>query len=251
MREVLIAAAMFVCLSAASLSALYIHPRLPAHHRDDDTNTVVRLVANIFVVITSLVFGLMINSSKTTFEAIDTNLHTYATQLILLDKSLTGYGAETSDARNRLLAYVKNTFDASATFQEFQIDQDYDAERRLAAVGDALSVLQPSDDYHQSLLDDVRQQYRRIVEQRWTLVERAQGGIPLAIIGMLMAWLMLIFASFGYRAPQNTTIVSMFLISALLIAVSTYLVLDMDIPFSGPIQVSAEPLQHALVEMQR
>lgn len=32
-------------------------PKLAVHHRDEDTNTVVRLVANIFVVMTSLVFA--------------------------------------------------------------------------------------------------------------------------------------------------------------------------------------------------
>jgi hypothetical protein len=251
MREILIAAAMFACLGAASLSALYFYPKLPAHHRDDDTNTVVRLVANIFVVITSLVFGLMINASKTAFEATDNNVHAYATQLILLDKSLKVYGAGTREARDRLVTYVKDMFSDSEAFRDFQAEQDYDAEKRLSAVGDALSGLQPVDEYHQSLLADARQQYRHILEQRWTIIEKAEGGIPFAIIAMLTAWLTLIFASFGYRAPQNATIVTMFLVSALLISVSTYLVLDMDIPFSGPIKVSAEPLQRAVVEMQR
>jgi hypothetical protein len=251
MREVLIAVAMFACLSAASLLALHFYPRLAAHHRDDDTNTVVRLLANIFVVITSLVFGLMINSSKTTFEGINNDVHTYATQLILLDKTFQGYGTDTADARKRLLAYVKDTFNDSVTSQMFGSNQDYEAEKRLSAVGDALAALEPADEYHQSLLADARQQYRRIVEQRWAIVEQAEGGIPSAIIGMLTAWLTMIFASFGYRAPRNSIVVSIFLVSAFLIAVSTYLVVDMDIPFSGPIQVSDDPLRRAADEMQR
>jgi hypothetical protein len=37
---------------------------LPAYYRHDDTLNVVRLIANIFVVMTSLVLGLMINSAK-------------------------------------------------------------------------------------------------------------------------------------------------------------------------------------------
>src|SRR5262245_22800407 len=145
MGEVLIAATMFACLSIASLSALHFYPKLPARHRDDDTNTVVRLLANIFVVITSLVFGLMINSSKTTFESISDNLHTYATQLILLDKTLSGYGAGTEEAHRRLLDYVKNTFNGSIIPQPAQSTEGYDAEKRLAAIGDALSALQPED----------------------------------------------------------------------------------------------------------
>lgn len=67
---------------------------------------------------------------------------------------------------------------------------------------------------------------------------------------MLAAWLTLIFASFGYRAPRNPMVIGMFIISSLLIAASVYLVLDMDVPFHGPIQISDEPLRRALAVMQ-
>jgi hypothetical protein len=64
MKEALLALFVFVCLLGASLGALFFHGKLPAHHRHDDTLNVVRLIANIFVVMTSLVLGLMINSAK-------------------------------------------------------------------------------------------------------------------------------------------------------------------------------------------
>ena len=35
---------------------------------------------------TSLVFGLMINSAKNTFESIDANFHGYATSLIIFER---------------------------------------------------------------------------------------------------------------------------------------------------------------------
>ena len=68
---------------------------------------------------------------------------------------------------------------------------------------------------------------------------------------MLATWLILIFASFGYRAPKNIIVVSMFVIAAFLISASIYLVLDMDIPFNGLIQISDLPLRRALAELQR
>ncbi|WP_255263658.1 hypothetical protein [Pseudomonas aegrilactucae] len=60
----------------------------------------------------------------------------------------------------------------------------------------------------------------------------------------------LIFASFGYRAPRNPMVIGMFSVSSLLIAASVYLVLDMNVPFHGPIQISDQPLRRALAEMQ-
>jgi hypothetical protein len=43
---------------------------------------------------------------------------------------------------------------------------------------------------------------------------------------MLVAWLMLIFGSFGYRAPRNHIVVTTLVVSAALVAVALYLILD-------------------------
>jgi hypothetical protein len=125
------------------------------------------------------------------------------------------------------------------------------AEFALNEVGNSLALLTPDDPGHIALLNNARQQYQRIVEQRWVLVEQSEGVIPRPLIAMLATWLILIFASFGYRAPKNIIVVSMFVIAAFLISASIYLVLDMDIPFNGLIQISDLPLRRALAELQR
>ncbi|CCV15159.1 DUF4239 domain-containing protein [Mesorhizobium sp. STM 4661] len=62
---------------------------------------------------------------------------------------------------------------------------------------------------------------------------------------------MLIFGSFGFRAPRNPIVIGSFVLAAALIACSLYLILDMNVPFSGPIQISPAPLQRALAEMKQ
>ncbi|WP_246686812.1 hypothetical protein [Mesorhizobium sp. B2-4-19] len=68
---------------------------------------------------------------------------------------------------------------------------------------------------------------------------------------MLHAWLALIFASFGFRAPKNAITLATYVVSAALIAGAIYLILDMDVPFPGTIQISPAPLERALAELQR
>ena len=79
----------------------------------------------------------------------------------------------------------------------------------------------------------------------------AGTALFLAVLAMLVAWLALIFASFGFRAPKNAITVATYVVSAVLIAGALYLILDMDVPFSGPIQISPMPLERALAELQR
>jgi hypothetical protein len=51
-------------------------------------------VANLFVVMTSLVLGLMLNSAKNTFETNNRDIRTLATELILLDRTLRALSPE-------------------------------------------------------------------------------------------------------------------------------------------------------------
>lgn len=250
MESVWIATGVFVCLLLASLLMMHWYPKLSARHRDEETNTVVRLVANIFVVMTSLVFGLMINSAKNTFEAIDTNMHVYATSLIIFDRTLKNYGDATHSTRLHLASYVEHAIANPYRGDEALQHRKSTATQFLDDIGTALAAIRPESRYQETMLSELRQQYHSLIEQRWRIVEQSEGAIPMPLIGMLVAWLTLIYASFGYRAPNNPMVVGMFTLSSLLIAASVYLVLDMDIPFHGPIQISDAPLRRALAEMQ-
>ncbi|MFM0224026.1 bestrophin-like domain [Paraburkholderia dipogonis] len=128
---------------------------------------------------------------------------------------------------------------------------DKTSEQLLNDVGSGLRALTPTDEQHLSVWNDARQEYRRIVELRWALLEQAEGSIPPPIVVMVVMWLLLIFASFGYRAPRNTVVVISLLVAAALMSGTIYLILELDAPFSGPISVSPAPLQRALAEMTR
>ncbi|WP_075292659.1 DUF4239 domain-containing protein [Pararhizobium arenae] len=248
MAELLTAAVVFILLGGIAIISLRFSPRLASQHRSDETTNVVRLVANIFVVMTSLVFGLLINSAKNTYENIDGNVHSYATSLILLDRSLRDMGYSAQSARDHLATYVSEAILHPARAQTNQSGTS--AESALRSLGVAIAAITPSNTYQDTILIDLRRQYNSIVEQRWKIIEQSEGVIPKPLIGMLVAWLTLIFASFGYRAPHNGLVITVLIISAFLMSMSLYLVLDMDIPFAGVIQISDAPLHRVLQELK-
>jgi hypothetical protein len=176
-------------------------------------------------------------------------VHTYATQLILFDRSLEFYGDTADEVRSLLITYLQHAIADPSRADDTLQHKRSDAEERLKAIGTQMNSLQGADADQTALLGDLRQQYRQIVEHRWMIVEQQAGMIPTPIIGMLIAWLVLIFASFGYRSPRNAVVLVVFNVAALLMAFSIYLVLDMDTPFTGLIQISDAPLHRALAEM--
>jgi len=108
MRDIIVGVVVFVCLLGASLGSRALYERLPRRHRVGETETVVRLFASFFVVMTSLVIGLMLNQAKNTLDSADKGVHAYAVQLILFDRAMRNYGAEqTAAARGSLLAYAR------------------------------------------------------------------------------------------------------------------------------------------------
>ena len=249
MRDFVISVSVLVALLAASLGSRVLYNRIPERHRVEETEHVVRNLAGIFVVLASLVLSLMINSARNTFDGVDKAVHAYATEIILLDRVMRQYGTETAPARQRLLAYLQQA--AARMGQSDPILGSRRAEGMLSAVGNDLRDLKPADAEHVALKQRLERRFETIYEMRWGLVEQSEGTIPMPLIVMLATWLALIFAAFGYRAPRNVVVAVTFVMSSVVIAAAIYLILDMDVPFDGTIQVSPEPLMRAIAELEK
>jgi preprotein translocase subunit SecF len=81
------------------------------------------------------------------------------------------------------------------------------------------------------------------------LSEQAQGSLSWFILVVLMSWLTLLFFGFGLFARFNATVVVAFIAGALSVATACLLILDMNQPYRGWMQMSSAPLREALQEM--
>ena len=246
MVAVVIAILIFMLLGGAALATMAIHGRLQDHHRSDETNTSVRLVATLFVTMPSLLLGLMMNNSANTYVAVDRNLHVFATDLILLDRSLRPLGPSADESRKRLLAYVEQALKDVPISRANEV-----SEHLLDEVGTSLRELKFDDEQSVALWNEARSVYRQAVQQRWTFAEQSDSSFPSPLICILVGWLTLMFATLGLRAPRNAVVVSTYIAAAALISAAIYLILEMSTPFSGPIQLSDRPLVRAAEEIRR
>jgi hypothetical protein len=63
---------------------------------------------------------------------------------------------------------------------------------------------------------------------------------------VLIFWLAMLFTSFGLYALYNTAVIGALLVGALSVACAIFLVLQLDRPFKGLIQISSVPLRNAV-----
>ncbi|MCC8979420.1 hypothetical protein [Bradyrhizobium acaciae] len=241
-----VALLIFMLLSGAALATMAIHVRFADHQRSDETNTSVRLVATLFFTMPSLLLGLMMNNSANTYVAVDRNLHVFATDLILLDRSLRPLGPSADEPRRRLLAYVEQVLKDVPISRANEV-----SEHLLDEVGTSLRELRFDDEQKVALWNDARSVYRQAVQQRWTFVEQYDGSFPSPLICILVGWLTLMFATLGFRAPRNAVVISTYVAAAALVSAAIYLILEMSTPFSGPIQISDRPLVRVVEEIRR
>jgi hypothetical protein len=67
-----------------------------------------------------------------------------------------------------------------------------------------LRAIRVSDEQKVAFWNDAGQLYREVV-RRWVVIDEFGGTIPPRLITMVILWLAIIFASFRYRAPRNTS----------------------------------------------
>jgi hypothetical protein len=155
-------------------------------------------------------------------------------------------GPEAEDARRHLVEYVQTSLKDDNILEE-----NPQAEASLDAAGTSLRAIRVSDEQKVALWNDARELYRQVVRQRWVVVDEYGGTIPTPLIIMVILWLAIIFASYGYRAPHNTIVTASLCLAALLISAALYLILEMDRPSSGMSRPSNDPFQRALAQLQR
>src|SRR5262249_49695027 len=113
-------------------------------------------------------------------------------------------------------------------------------------VQEMIMQLAPQDEARRAIRSHALETCGEVVHSRWLMIEQAQATLPTVFLGMLIFWLTVLFASLGLLAPRNVTTWCCLFVCAVSIAGAIYLILEMNRPLEGAIQISPAPLQKAL-----
>jgi nitric oxide reductase large subunit len=68
---------------------------------------------------------------------------------------------------------------------------------------------------------------------------------------ILVVWIAIVFVSVGLFAPPNATAIVTLMLAALSVSAAIFLILELDSPFRGVIQISPGPMRNALAHLGR
>ncbi len=93
--------------------------------------------------------------------------------------------------------------------------------------------------------------YHDLTRARWIVIEGVRGSISTPFYWVLVFWLLILFASFGLRAPPNSMSVTVIGLCALSVAAAVFVILDMDRPYEGLFGISSASMRNTLADMMR
>jgi len=249
MNTTLTAAIITATLFTSVFLGIRLRRLLPEHHLSADTKDAVKLAMGLVATMSALLLGLLVSSAKGTYDAQRDQVIQMAAKIIFLDRVLALYGPEAMEARTPLRAAVEEA-----------VRRVWPEEKGLRArlvphlqagdeVYNAIQGLPARDDTQRSLKVQALTLAMELGQLRSLLLARSVASISKPLLVVVVCWLVVIFFSFSLVAPPNATATLALLVSALSVSGAIFLILELDRPFGGLIQISSEPILKVLSQL--
>jgi hypothetical protein len=241
----------FALVLASALAAMFVRYVLPASHMSGDSKEVVRLSIAVIATMEALVLSLLVASAKNSYDTRRDLLLHLSADIVLLDRELAHYGPETEDGRSVLQRSVAATVERFCPAEGDPRVATEATAYPVEAIYETIEAFSPRNDDQRALRTQALALTREVGYRRALLLGNLGSSIPLPFLVILVFWLCIIFASFGLFAPRNATVIVVFCVCALSVSGAIFLILELDRPIGGLLQISGAPLREALGHLGR
>ncbi|MBI3407242.1 MAG: DUF4239 domain-containing protein [Planctomycetes bacterium] len=249
MSSIAISGIVFAFLFGGALLGLWLRRALPDHHLSAEAKETIKLGIGLIGTMGALVLGLMVASAKGSYDTQKSELTQMTAKVIVLDRVLTRYGPETKEARAALRDSVARVL-ARIWPEDSSRGGQFDPRAASGEIMfEKIHELSPKNEAQRTLQTQATSVAMDISQTAWLLFQQAGSAISTAFLVVVVFWLTLIFASFGMFAPANTTVLATLLLCALSVAGAIFLILELDRPFDGFIQISSAPMRNTLAQL--
>ena len=239
------------CVFGAAMLGMLTRLVLPAHHLSSDTKDTVKLAMGLVATMTALILGLLVASAKGSYDTQRDETTRMGAKIAFLDVLLAHYGPEAADTRETLRAASARLIGQLWLVEVATPLRPDPKATGGEAVYAAIEALAPQTEAQRAIKAQSLAAAIELGQMRWLLYEQSTSAISPPLLIVVVAWLAVIFFSFGLFAPSNSTVVAALLISSLSVSGAVLLILELDHPFDGLIRISSEPMRKALEPMPK
>jgi hypothetical protein len=254
MSSLEVSAIIFGCIFGGTIVGMILRARLHEKHLSPESKSLVQLGMGLIGTMTALVLGLLVASAKSTFDTQRNGLAQLSGNVIFLDRALAHYGQGADDIRAMLRASVEDMLRRTwpeEFFESGQTPAKSGTEGRYERIYEKIQELKPKNEAQRTLQAQAFKIASDIGQARWLLFAQKGSSIPTPFLVVMVCWLTLILASFSLFATPNGIVFVTLLICALAVSSAIFLILELDQPFQGMMQISSTPVRSALAQLGR
>lgn len=250
MSPLFVALIVTLVMMAGASGAGFLRKHLPSHHFDDKTQDVVKLGLGFLATLSALVMGLVVSSSKASYDTRAEMVHTSAALIIQLDGDLRRIGPAADPVRQLVQQAVAATMQQLWGADGVAKGVPGDANKRL--VGQLERMLFELPVTNEMQREAQAKALKAVGElARINAVAFTQQGsevmVPLLVV--VTCWMMLTILGWNLFAPSNHMVTAVNVVCSLSVASAIFLILEMDQPFGGIVRVSDLPMRAALLKL--
>ncbi|HWB51232.1 MAG TPA: hypothetical protein VG651_19120 [Stellaceae bacterium] len=241
--------AAFAVICAGTALGFIVKNYLREHHADTRTQDAVKVATGVVASMTALVLGLLVASAKSNFDGHAAEVRNLVVNITLLNRSLRGYQPPLTDQREALAQFTRDLrdklWDEKSTLTNEQVMS------RLDQVRDKFRQLDPQSLQDKALKDRLLSLSDTIILLADELLLQEPVSVPIQMIIVVDAWLAITFFAFALFAPFNLVSAIALGIGAAAVALALFMIVEMDSPFQGFVNVSPAPMDLAIAVLSR
>ena len=239
----------FASLLVSAILAMRVRMALSENHLTGDTKDTVKLTMGLVATMTALVLGLLVASTKEAYDTERNEVTQMAAKIIYLDRVLGGYGPESAAPRELLRHTAERALIRMWPDEKSGHALPDPATSWSEALPGSIQKLAPQDDVQRAARDEAASLATDLGQMRWLLFEQAETSISMPMLVIVICWLAILFFSFGLFSPPNGIAIGALVVAALSVSGAIFLILELDHPFDGFVQISSEPMRNALAQL--
>jgi Protein of unknown function (DUF4239) len=243
-----------LCPVAGAFVGMAFRTQLPEHHLSRDSTDVIKLATGLMATLVALVLSLLVSSANAFYGTVESEYKQALTDIVQLDRYLEAFGPEAGELRTLARHIVVQTF------QQRWPDDDFGPKQPERAAGQEPLIdlergilrLTPTDAAQKRFQSQALQLTQRLVAVRQLLSSVKSGRrLPPPILVVLLVCSAAIFASFSLFVRPNPTVLVALGVAALAVASAVFLIVELNSPFGGILQLASDPAHAVLRALTR
>lgn len=241
----------FVAIMAGVFVGAWLQNVLPKPHLSADSKDMAKIGAGFIGTLAALVLGLLIASSKSSFDTKADEVERSSAKIILLDRQLRQYGEQTKPMREFLrdvlvarhkITWVESEAAAASRAQAPRLPHQLGIEQLRAQI----VALVPANDEQRSLRTAALAIVDDLMQIRWLLIEQSTAAISTPMLVIMIIWLVVVAGCLAVYAPRNGTMLAVSILCGISASCAIFLIVEMYEPFAGLILISDAPIRTAI-----